>query len=76
MTALRTPTDNSGTHQVSRAEAETAACLIAARLGLGLADARLIAAHLDAAKPGRLAALARNLPAAELQAAAQEEAAR
>ena len=57
--------------RTSRAEAETAACLIAARLGLGLADARLIAAHLDAAKPGRLAALARNLPAAELRAAAR-----
>jgi hypothetical protein len=57
-----------------RAEAETAACLIADRLGVTLSDARLIAARLDQAKPGRLAAIARTLPAAELAALAQEEA--
>jgi hypothetical protein len=54
------------------AEAKTAALLIAERLGVGLAEARHIAARLDAAKPGRLAALARTLPAAELAALAQE----
>jgi hypothetical protein len=54
------------------AEAETAALLIAERLGVELAEARR-AARLDAARPGRLAALARTLPAAELAALAQEE---
>jgi hypothetical protein len=52
-----------------RAEAETAACLIAGRLGVTLSDARLIAARLDAAKPGRLAAPARTLLAALAQEA-------
>jgi hypothetical protein len=54
------------------AEAETGALLIAERLGVELAEARRLAARLDAAKPGRLAALARNLPAAELAALARE----
>ena len=64
MTAPRTP--------MGGAEAETAALLIAERLGVELAEARRLAARLDAAKPGRLAALARNLPAAELAALARE----
>jgi hypothetical protein len=68
VTAPRTP--------MSRAEAETAAGLTAARLGVELAEARRLAARLDAAKPGRLAALARKLPAAELAALAREEARR
>jgi hypothetical protein len=58
----------------SRAEAETAACLIAHRLGVQLADARLIAARLDTAKPGRLARLARTLPEAELGTLREEAA--
>jgi hypothetical protein len=66
VTAPRTP--------MSHAEAETAACLIAARLGVELGDARRLAARLDATQPGHLAALARTLPAAELAALAQEEA--
>jgi hypothetical protein len=64
VTAPRTP--------MGGAEAETAACLIAARLGVELGEARRIAARLDAAKPARLAALARTLPAAELAALARE----
>jgi len=64
VTAPRTP--------MGGAEAETAALLIAERLGVELAEARRLAARLDAAKPGRLAALARNLPAAELAALARE----
>jgi len=47
---------------MSRAEVETAACLIAARLGVELGEARRFAARLDIAKPGRLAALAANCP--------------